>query len=333
MILLNRQLANLFCGPALDAISNTSVGTRQLVRMTFFILFCATLPGCMTSLVVEKAFTGEAQGMKGFVLTVNDDAYVIHRLWGSGGGTQSATVIIPRSALPDGCDAPRFFLNGSSNELQVARLAYTEWLTKEGKPPLPDEIYQPCALLISYGSFSELPESEGVFVTSVKGLVTTGKRQKPHPVAACALAPVGMMAEGYLMVGAVWALPVLLPTALIWEDNERQKKTKAKDKLPEPVAACWTATDGIKEKGEALDQPFTGFEWFPDRENSYVFITEEGVFSDAKPVSIDTRVRLSHGRVDFRPFAGSGPSLWTDADVECGLQAGDVVATFVELRK
>lgn len=312
---------------------NNYIGLRQLASIPVFLLFCGTLSGCMTSMVAEKAFKGEAQDMKSFVLTVNDDAYEITRLWGSRGTPQSATVIIPRSALPDGCDTPRFFLNGLSNELQVARLAHTEWLTKEGKPPLPNETYQPCALLVSYGSFSEMPESEGVFVTSAEGLVATDKRQKPHPVAACALAPVGMMAEGYLIVGAVWALPVLLPTSLIWENNERQKKKKAKDKLPEPVATCWTATDGIKENDKASDQPFTGFEWVPDNENSYVFKTEEGVFNDEKPVSIDTRVTLSHCRVGFRPLADSGPSLWTDADIECGLKASAVVATSVKLRR
>jgi hypothetical protein len=317
----------------MNAISNNFNGLRRLGCSTVFLLFCATLPGCMTAMVAEKAFKGEAQDMKSFVLTVSVDAYEITRLWGSGGTQQSATVIISRSALPDGCDIPRFFLNGLSNELQVARLAYTEWLTKEGKPPLPDETYQPCALLVSYGSFSEMPESEGVFVTSAEGLVATGKRQKPHPVAACALAPVGMMAEGYLIVGAVWSLPVLLPASLIWEKNEQKKKEKAKDKLPEPVAACWAATDVIKEKGEASDQKFTGFEWVPDSENSYIFITEEGVFNDEKPVPIDTRVTLSHGRVEFRPLVDSGPSLWTDADIECGLQTGDVVATFVKLHK
>ncbi len=55
------------------------------------------------------------------------------------------------------------------------------------------------------------------------------------------------------------------------------------------------------------------------------------VFSDDKIVPIDTRVTLSQGRVRF--LIENKGSIWTDADIECGLRSGDVVATCVKLRK
>jgi hypothetical protein len=100
----------------------------------------------MTAELVDRIAKGEPQSdMMSFVLTVSDDAYEINRLWGS---DHEATVSILRSDLPAGCDTVSFFLNGSSNELQVAQLVYTHWNTG-GKLPLPDEIYHPCALLVS----------------------------------------------------------------------------------------------------------------------------------------------------------------------------------------
>lgn len=314
----------------MDRILNASIRSKGLTCMIVFMLFYVTLPGCLSSGVAEQAFKGEPQGGATFVLTVSDNVHEINRFWEISGLTRVKTVSIARSDLPAGCDTTRFFLNEMSNELQVARLAYTNWNTGAGKPPYPDEIYHPCSLLVSYGSFLEMSESEGVFITGVKGLVATGKMQKPHPVATSALAPVGMVAEGYLWMGVLVASPVLLPAALIWEDNKLQQKEKARGTLPEPVGACWAAIDSVIKDGLASDQPFVYFMWVPDSENSYVLRTEDEVFSDDKPLLIDTRVTLKNGRVQIQPI---NTNLWTDADVECGLQAGAVVATFVKLCK
>jgi len=53
-------------------------------------------------------------------------------------------------------------------------------------------------------------------------------------------------------------------------------------------------------------------------ENAYSLTTGDELFSTNSPVSIDTRVTLHRGRVKFN-------SDGTDAEIECGLQSGNVV--------
>ena len=91
--------------------------------------------------------------------------------------------------------------------------------------------------------------------------------------------------------------------------------------------------DGAMEKRGVSDpeQPFVEFEWVPSGENAYVLKTTSEVLSDDKAIPIDTRVTLSQGRVQF--LIEHGGSVWTDADVECGLRSGDVVETCVKLRR
>jgi hypothetical protein len=78
------------------------------------------------------------------------------------------------------------------------------------------------------------------------------------------------------------------------------------------------------------DQPVR-FKWAPEIDNSYILTAVNEVFSDDKPVSIDARVTLRQGSVQFS--IKNTNFIWTDADVECGLRAGDVVSTRVQLRK
>jgi hypothetical protein len=281
--------------------------------------------------MIEKSAMGEPKEGVRFCLSTGADAYEITRWWDAG----KETLSIPRRSLVAGCDTARFFLNGSVHELQIAQPASAKWETRV-RPPLPDDSYPSCALLVSYGCFSESPALEGVAVTSAAGLVAKSERKQPNP-AAYALMPAGIAADFYLFIGAVVTMPVWAPIGLMSESSEanekREKKAEAKGKLPGPVAACWTAIDSAMEKGGLpnSDQLFVGFEWVPGRENAYVLTTANEAFSDDKPVSIDARVTLSQGRVQFR-IENRG-HLWTDADVECGLRAGDVVATYVKLRK
>jgi hypothetical protein len=127
-------------------------------------------------------------------------------------------------------------------------------------------------------------------------------------------------------------MPVWIPIGLIWEYSETKGVHEAKDKekaaLPLQVAACWTEIDRlIKDKLI----PFVGFKWDSGKESSYVLLASNKIFSDDKPVPIDSEVTLRHGRVQFN--IDGMRLLWTDADVECGLRTDDVVATRVMLRK
>jgi hypothetical protein len=284
--------------------------------------------------MIEKSAIGEPKEGVHFALSASLNAYEITRWWDSG----QEIVSIPRRDLPEGCDSARFFLNDSAHEFQIARPASADWVTGV-RPPLPDNSYPPCALLVSYGYFSEPSALEGVAVTSAAGLVATGERKQPNQ-AAWALAPAGVAADTFLFIGALVTSPIWAPIGLISESSaaneKRQQEAEAKSALPPPVAACWTAIDSAMEKGRSSksDQPFVGFEWVPGIENAYVLTTDDEVFSEDKPVPIDTRVTLSQGRVQFLiKREGGSPLLWTEADVECGLRAGDVVATCVKLRK
>jgi len=308
-------------------VSYASIGRGLLSCLTALALLSAILPGCLASGMIEKTATGEPKDGLHFVLSTSVNAYEITRWWGS----NQETLSVPRRDLPPGCDTARFFLNDSAHELRIAQPAITAWVTGV-RPPQPDDSCPPCALLVSYGSFSEPRTLEGVAVTSAAGLVATSDRKQPNPV-AWALLPAGIAADFYLFIGAVVAAPVVAPIYIMYESSAANEKREAKGALPPPVAACWTAIDSAMGKGGSSnpDQPFVGFEWVPGRENAYVLTTANEVFSDDKPVPIDARVTLSQGRVQFR-IENRG-SLWTDADVECGLRAGDVVETCVKLRK
>jgi hypothetical protein len=129
--------------------------------------------------------------------------------------------------------------------------------------------------------------------------------------------------EGYAIVGALWTSPIWGPIAYM--NREEKRKEKEKSVLPEPVATCWAAIDDEMKKGELsdLDIKFVGFEWSSEIENAYVHTTASELFSEDKPVPVDSRVTLHQGRAEFR-------SLWTDVDVECGLQSGNVVSIRVK---
>jgi hypothetical protein len=315
----------------MDIISNTRLRYRQLTFLAVLILLCITTYGCLATSAMEQIAEGEMKGGKYFILTVNDGEYEIIRLWHP---SRRRTVSIKRSDLPAGCTKARFFLNELSTELLVARISYASWITGT-KPPLPDERYPTCAMLVSYGSFSELPESEGVFITSIAGLVATGNREEPHP-AAWALFPVSTAADFYLMVGGTLALPVLLPTAFILENQDNQLKEKTKNELPDSVVSCWAAiNDAIEKRETSSEYPLhlVRFEWKPVSENSYEQTSEAGIFSIDQPVLIDAKATLFHGSILFYPTDYSLHSFWTDADVECGLKDGNVVATYVRLYK
>jgi hypothetical protein len=311
--------------------SYTSIRRGLLSCLTALALLGATLPGCLATSMIEKSAMGEPKEGVYFALSAGANAYEITRWWDAG----EESLSIPRCYLPAGCDTARFFLNDSVHELQIAQPASAKW-EKGVRPPLPDDSYPSCALLVSYGSFSEPPALEGMAVTSSAGLVATGERKQPNQ-AAWALAPAGIAADVFLFMGALVTIPVWAPVGLIAESsaaNEKhEQKAEAKSALPPPVAACWTAIDSAMEKGEFSnpDQPFVGFEWVPGREDAYVLATANEVFSDDKAIPIDARVTLSQGRVRF--LIEKIGSIWTDADVECGLRGGDVVATCVKLRK
>lgn len=304
---------------------------RLMSSLIALALLTTTLAGCLAISLIDTIARGEPKEAGHFALSVSDNAYEITRWWDS----SHKTFCISRRDLPEGCDTARFFLNDSAHELQIAQPATAEWVTRE-RPPLPYDSYPPCALLVSYGSFSEPPALEGVVVTSAAGLVTTSESQQPHP-AAWALAPVGIVADIYIFIGALVTAPVWGPIGIMWENSaakrEQEAEAKAKAALPPPIAACWTAIDSEMEKGESSnpDQPFVGFDWNTSRENAYVLMTVNEKFSEDKPVAIDARVTLRQARVKFR--IDSLGFRWTDADVECGLRAGGVVATRVKLSK
>lgn len=309
----------------------TPIISRLLSWLSALALLSVTLPGCLATSMIEKSAMGEPKEGLYFVLSASVNTYEITRLWDTG----QEALSVPRRELPAGCETARFFLNDSTHELQIASPTTINWVTGV-RPPVPDDSFPPCALLVSYGSFSEPPALEGVAVTSAAGLIAKSERKQPNP-AAWALVPAGIAADFYLFVGGVVTMPVWAPIGLMSESSEanekHEKKVEAKSTLPPPVAACWTAIDSAMEKGGSSnpDQPFVEFEWVPGRENVYVLRTVNEVFSEDKIVPIDTRVTLSQGRVRF--LIENKGFIWTDADIECGLRSGDVVATSVKLRK
>lgn len=301
--------------------STTTMGGGRLFRLTAIPIVIAVLNGCVSAAVIEEVSTREEPPKVGkeFILTTDENAYTISRWW----GTDHVALKIPRSDLPEDCKAARFFLNDLEHELRIAEPVNSDWVT-EGHPPLPDDSYPNCSLLVSYGSFSGPPALEGVAVTSSAGLIAKDNRLKPKP-SAWALYPFAAMAEGYAIVGSIWTLPIWGPIVYMSESSE-ERKEKEKNVLPSPVVSCWTAIDDeiMKDAFSDLDITFVGFEWSSKIENAYVLKTVSELFCEDKPVPVDSRVTLHKGRVKLR-------ELWTDADVECGLQSGNVVAIRVEL--
>ena len=309
---------NIFSGSA------SSMRGRWTFRLTALVVLTAFLNGCFTGqMVVNVAQREEPQASKSFILTADENAYTISRWWGTGLDTDHETLTIPRSDLPVGCKTARFFLNDSVHELRIAEPVSSDWVTGV-QPPLPDDSYPHCAFLVSYGTFSGPPALAGVAVTSAAGLIAKDERQKPQP-AAWALAPVAMVVDIYLFIGAVLTMPIWGTIGFLSGKNASEVKKKQRSELPPPVAACWTAIDDAMGTGTTSPQnSFAGFEWSSVKESAaYVLTTADELFTEDQPVPIDTRVTLRAGRVEFR-------SLWTDADVECGLQSGNVVATRVK---
>lgn len=311
-----------------------------LSRLITFALFSVLLPGCLATSWIEKSAEGEPKGTGYFALSANVDSYEITRWWTTGLKTCEGqkTISILRHDLPVGCTTARFFLNDVMHELHIAKPMSSNWITAT-RLPLPDDSYPPCALLVSYGSFSEPSVFEGMVVTSTTGLIAKSERKQPHQ-AAWALGPAGIAADTYIFLGALVTLPVWGPIGLLADSADTtaklEQKEEAKSSLPPPVAACWTAIENnvAKEYGPSVpDQLFTGFEWSPSTKNAFVLIDVNEGFSDDNPVKINTRVILHQGRVKFRIMQHYYGSLWTDADVECGLRDGVVIATAVKLRK
>lgn len=302
---------------------------ERLFRLTAMMLIGTMLNGCLAADMVGELAQGEALvKAESFVLTRSENAYEITLRWSTGG---DKTLSIPRRDLPTGSEGACFFLNTVTRELQVAQPVNANWITGN-RPPQPDDSYPPCAMLVSFGAFSEPQPLEGLAVTSATGLIATDELKKPQP-AAWALLPVALVTDVFIFVGALVTIPVWAPIGILWEKNvekrEQESKKKEKGVLPSPVAACWTAIDDEMKKSRYSnpDNGFIRFEWSSGRENSYAVTTANELFSDDAPVPVDLRVTLRQGRVKF--FR----SLWTDSDVECGLQSGNVVATRVMLLK
>ncbi len=303
--------------------------------LTIYALLSATLTGCLAASWVEATAKGEPKDAGVFALGTKGNAYEITRWWGASQSPPQGkeTLIIPRRNLPVGCDTARFFVNDSVHELQIAQQESANWVTAD-RLPLSGNGYPSCTLLVSYGSFGE-PALEGVAVSDAMGLVAKSERRQPHP-AAWALLPVGIVADVYIFLGALVTMPVWAPIGLLMEKNSAKSEKETKDKemasLPAPVAKCWRAIDKSLDKSMTSkpDQPVR-FKWAPEIDNAYNLAAVNEVFSDDKPVFIDTRVTLRQGCVQF-PIKNMD-FIWTDADVECGFRAGDVVSTRVQLRK
>jgi len=293
----------------------TSLPVGRLLQLTAIVAFVAMLNGCISLAASEKiASREEPQDVKSFLLTADESSYTVSRWWNK----DYETVAIPRRDLPAGCETARFFLNDTSHELRIAIPASSPWVA--GKyPPLPDDNYPPCALLISYGYFSGPPELEGVVITSSTGLVANDERQRPQP-AIWALAPAGMIVEGYAMVGATLTLPIWGPIAYFSAEEEKTSKEQAKSKIPPPVTACWNSIDDKLQNGWIYDMniQITGYEWIPENESAYTLTPVNEPCGDDNATHVDTRVTLHNGLVRFR-------SLEAKADIECGLQSGNVV--------
>ena len=190
-----------------------------LSRLTALVLLCVTLPGCLVMSPDDKGgligniARGEPQKTACFGLSASVNGYGITRSWGKDYGkigSGKKILSIPRCDLPKGCDTARFFLNVSAHELQVAEPICSDGWVTGIRPPLPDDSYPPCALLVSYGSFSGPPVFEGVAVTSAAGLVATSERQQPHP-AVWVLFPVGAVVDSLGITAALLTLPLWAP--------------------------------------------------------------------------------------------------------------------------
>lgn len=297
-----------------------------LSRLTALTLLGAACSGCIATDIIGKKAEGEPQKAATFILTASEGGYEVTRWWGGG----QETLSIPRRDLPAGCETARFFLSDSAHELSITEAASATWVT-EAAPPLPDNSYPLCSLLVSYGSFSAQPALEGAVVTSPTGIISTGERRTPQP-AAWALAPAAIVADTFLFLGALVTLPIWAPIGLLSENVEQKHALEIKEKdkgaLPAAVAACWTAIDREMEAGSTSQaKKFVGFKWVPGTEHAYTLTTDNRTFSVDSPVPVDTLVILRRGLVQFR--SGEMGFLWTAADAECGLLSGEVVATEV----
>ncbi|MFZ4860080.1 MAG: hypothetical protein ACOYL3_27265 [Desulfuromonadaceae bacterium] len=318
--------------------SLTSSRLQLLSQLTFFTLLGATLPGCLIEGGgwIKQTAVGEPKKPAYFALSANSNSYEITRWWDLTSGTLfdgKKTISILRRDLPEGCKEVRFFLNDSTHEFRIAQpIKSSEWVTMV-QPPLPNDNYPACALLVSYGSFSGPPTMEGVAVTSSTGLIATSERQQPHPT-VWALAPAGLVADSIAILAAPFVMPFLLAPGAISESADKSKQNKEKSSLPLPVAACWT---GIAHKLATIYHPapsISRFDWTPNRENSYVFTTANEAFSDEEPIPIDSRVLLRQGSALFLAMIEEKHvNLFSEADAECGLREGRVVAVRVKLRK
>lgn len=306
--------------PRMTLRSAASLPMGGLFQSTAILALAAMLNGCISMGLSEQIATREEpKEAKIFFLTADEKSYTVSRWWGA----DYETVVIKRRDLPAGCETARFFFNDSTREIRIMEPEGAPWSTGEAIP-LPDESFSPCSLLVSYGSFSGPPELEGLVVTSSTGLVAKEKRQQPQP-AVWALTPAAMMVEGYAMVGALWTMPIWGPIAYINEKNKETRRERYNSDFHQAVIACWAAVDDKVTNGwyYGANIRVTRFDWSPENENAYELTTVDEPCSAEDATPVDTRVTLHKGRLDFR-------SQEAEADIECGLKSGNVVAVKVK---
>ncbi|HWS74678.1 MAG TPA: hypothetical protein VN324_06000 [Quisquiliibacterium sp.] len=302
----------------------------------FAALAIAGLAACLSGCASSIAALGEPSGGVTLVLTVNGENYEVHRSYAAENAWSGDPLVVPRSSAPAGCAAARFFLNDVNHELRVAEPEEPASLAASVLPR-PGPGFPPCSLLVSYGEFAGPPTREGLFVTGTDGLVGEARREAPHP-AYYALAPFEAVAEVWLFAGAVLATPALVPGGLLLghADSERQQKKRAHAEaaLPSEVVACWRAVDhAMNEEGGGPANPgrrFASFAWRATKAGAYLLTPGAATFSADPPVNVDAQVTLRLGRVTLR---GTATDLTTDAEFDCGLVAGTVVASRIRLRE
>lgn len=336
--LTRRFVARLVALIARDALRGARRAAGHPVehaRRAAAALAVAGLAGCLSACVSGQAARGEPAGGATLVLTVNGDNYEIHRSYTGEQTWSGDPLVVPRSSVPADCAATRFFLNDANHALRVAEPEFPAWVTA-ATLPRPGPEFPPCSLLVSYGEFAGPPALEGLFVTGPDGLVAKARR-KPSQPAYLALAPLEAVAEVWLVAGAVLATPVLVPGGLVAGRAEsewgKKERAEAESTLPPEVVACWRAADHAM----ALDvggpaNPFlrfTAFRWRATKAGAYILTPGAASFGADPPVSVDAQVTLRFGRVKLR---NTDMDLSTDAEFDCGLVAGTVVASRIRLR-
>jgi len=240
----------------------------------------------MTSL---KAEGEDPQKTEDFVLTASIDAYQITRTPSS----SQEILVISRSDLPDNCEVGHFFLNDLSNELKIAEPSRPLWVS-ETSPPSPDDHYPPCAILVSYGTFSEPIKLKGVAVTTSSGLIASQDLPPPQP-AFYALLPFAVAADFYIVIGAVITLPIWAPIGLWWaksqENTQSEMKEREKRGLPASISACWTAIDAQMEK-EGSFENLHKFEWSPKFDDSYLIRNANKPFNEDGALPVEELITL-----------------------------------------